>query len=159
MSRVGDSQILLLASSHPGKKDKKKMTTTLPPDTLLKSQKWAALNHKRFNPTKKQASSNSQKHMMPPEHLRKILKDHGDMSAKKYKQDKRIYLGALKYMPHAVLKLLENIPMYLLFNLGPGNKSSMSMFYTIYPAQSPFAMKSLVSLNQSTLPNGAQCGS
>ena len=48
---------------------------------------------------------------MPPEVLRKIIKDHGDMSSKKYKHDKRVYLGALKYIPHAVFKLLENIPM------------------------------------------------
>lgn len=48
---------------------------------------------------------------MPPEHLRKIIKDHGDMTAKKFRHDKRIYLGALKYVPHAVLKLLENMPM------------------------------------------------
>ena len=33
------------------------------------------------------------------------------MSSKKYRQDKRVYLGALKYIPHAVFKLLENMPM------------------------------------------------
>ena len=33
------------------------------------------------------------------------------MSNRKYRQDKRVYLGALKYVPHAVLKLLENMPM------------------------------------------------
>ncbi|KAL9981532.1 hypothetical protein ACROYT_G010242 [Oculina patagonica] len=33
------------------------------------------------------------------------------MSSRKYRHDKRVYLGALKYMPHAVLKLLENMPM------------------------------------------------
>ena len=48
---------------------------------------------------------------MPPEHLRKIIRDHGDMSSRKYRHDKRVYLGALKYMPHAILKLLENMPM------------------------------------------------
>lgn len=48
---------------------------------------------------------------MPPEHIRKIVKDHGDMSSKKFRNDKRIYLGALKYVPHAVMKLLENMPM------------------------------------------------
>lgn len=48
---------------------------------------------------------------MPPEHLRKIVKDIGDVSQKKYTNDKRSYLGALKFMPHAVLKLLENMPM------------------------------------------------
>ena len=30
---------------------------------------------------------------------------------RKYRHDKRVYLGALKYVPHAVLKLLENMPM------------------------------------------------
>ena len=48
---------------------------------------------------------------MPPQHLRKIIKDHGDMSAKKFRHDKRVYLGALKYVPHAIFKLLENMPM------------------------------------------------
>lgn len=67
---------------------------------------------------------------MPPEHIRKIIRDHGDMSSRKYRHDKRVYLGyvmklraykaniilnftfsALKYMPHAVMKLLENMPM------------------------------------------------
>jgi hypothetical protein len=45
------------------------------------------------------------------EHVRKIIRDHGDMTSRKYRHDKRVYLGALKYMPHAVLKLLENMPM------------------------------------------------
>jgi hypothetical protein len=48
---------------------------------------------------------------MPPEHVRKIIADHGDMSNRKFRNDKHVYLGALKYMPHAVLKLLENMPM------------------------------------------------
>lgn len=33
------------------------------------------------------------------------------MSSKKYRHDKRVYLGALKFIPHAVYKLLENMPM------------------------------------------------
>ena len=33
------------------------------------------------------------------------------MSSKKYRHDKRVYLGALKYIPHAVYKLLENMLM------------------------------------------------
>lgn len=37
--------------------------------------------------------------------------DHGDMSSKKFRHDKRVYLGALKFVPHAVYKLLENMPM------------------------------------------------
>jgi hypothetical protein len=48
---------------------------------------------------------------MPPEHVRKVIRDHGDMSSRKYRHDKRVYLGALKFVPHAVYKLLENMPM------------------------------------------------
>ncbi|KAM7275248.1 hypothetical protein ACFE04_017114 [Oxalis oulophora] len=35
--------------------------------------------------------------------------DHGDMTSKKFRNDKRVYLGALKFIPHVVYKLLENI--------------------------------------------------
>jgi hypothetical protein len=48
---------------------------------------------------------------LPPEHLRKIVRDHGDMSNRKFRHDQRAYLGALKYVPHAVMKLLESMPM------------------------------------------------
>ncbi len=58
-----------------------------------------------------------QKENTPPEHVRKIIKDHGDMSNRKYRHDKRVFLGALKYIPHAVLKLLENMPMYFAYCL------------------------------------------
>jgi pre-mRNA-processing factor 8 len=40
-----------------------------------------------------------------------LLQDHGDMSSRKFRHDKRVYLGALKFVPHAVFKLLENMPM------------------------------------------------
>jgi pre-mRNA-processing factor 8 len=51
-----------------------------------------------------------QRVQLPPQHLRKIIRDHGDLSSRKVAADKRAHLGALKYMPHAVLKLLENMP-------------------------------------------------
>ncbi|CCK70335.1 U4/U6-U5 snRNP complex subunit PRP8 KNAG_0E00670 [Huiozyma naganishii CBS 8797] len=47
---------------------------------------------------------------MPPEHLRKIIESHTDMTSQRYNYDKKAFLGALKYMPHAVLKLLESMP-------------------------------------------------
>jgi pre-mRNA-processing factor 8 len=34
------------------------------------------------------------------------MKDHTDLSGRKYKVDKRVHLGALKYAPHAIFKLL-----------------------------------------------------
>lgn len=69
------------------------------------------MSRKRFNERRKHGYVESQKELLPPEVLRKIIKDHGDMSSKRFRQDKRVYLGALKYIPHAIFKLLENMPM------------------------------------------------
>lgn len=76
-----------------------------------KAKKWQQLQSKRYSEKRKFGFVEPQKEEMPPEHVRKIIRDHGDMTSKKYRHDKRVYLGALKYMPHAVLKLLENMPM------------------------------------------------
>ena len=76
-----------------------------------KARKWAALNAKRYNAARKFGYVEPAKEEMPPEHVRKIIKDHGDMSSRKFRHDKRVYLGALKFVPHAVYKLLENMPM------------------------------------------------
>ncbi|KII68270.1 Pre-mRNA-processing-splicing factor 8 [Thelohanellus kitauei] len=76
-----------------------------------KTRKWLQLQHKKFTERKKFGFADFQKDEMPPEHIRKIVRDHGDVLARKFRLDKRIYLGSLKYVPHAVLKLLENMPM------------------------------------------------
>lgn len=76
-----------------------------------KKKEWLRTQRNRFGEKRKGGFVQSQKADMPPEHLRKIVKDIGDVSQKKYTNDKRSYLGALKFMPHAVLKLLENMPM------------------------------------------------
>nr|RBQ85196.1 hypothetical protein FVER53263_09212 [Fusarium verticillioides] len=76
-----------------------------------KKNEWVRSRQNRFGEKRKGGFVQTQKADMPPEHLRKIVKDIGDVSQKKYTNDKRSYLGALKFMPHAVLKLLENMPM------------------------------------------------
>ncbi|KAF1990334.1 pre-mRNA-processing-splicing factor 8 [Aulographum hederae CBS 113979] len=76
-----------------------------------KKTEWLRAQRHRFGEKRRGGAVETQKADMPPEHLRKIVRDVGDMSQKKYSNDKRSYLGALKYMPHAVLKLLENMPM------------------------------------------------
>jgi pre-mRNA-processing factor 8 len=81
------------------------------PELEAKKRKWAQLCAKRYADKRKFGFVAPPKEDMPPEHLRKIIKDHGDMSARKFKNDKRVFLGALKYMPHAIMKLLENMPM------------------------------------------------
>eukprot|EP00056_Hartaetosiga_gracilis_P008688 m.125006 g.125006 ORF g.125006 m.125006 type:complete len:2332 (-) comp12970_c0_seq1:97-7092(-) len=82
-------------------------------DALLesKARKWRQLQSRRYVDKRKFGFTQVQKMDMPPSHIRKIVKDHGDMSSRKFRHDKRAYLGALKYMPHAVIKLLENMPM------------------------------------------------
>ncbi|KAK7918008.1 hypothetical protein PG985_009882 [Apiospora marii] len=76
-----------------------------------KKKEWLRMQRNRFGEKRKAGFVETQKADMPPEHLRKIVKDIGDVSQKKYTSDKRSYLGALKFMPHAVMKLLENMPM------------------------------------------------
>ena len=82
-------------------------------DEVLKDKvkKWRHVNTKRYNEKRKFGYVDNQKELLPPEVNRKIVKDHGDMSSKKFRHDKRVYLGALKYIPHAIFKLLENMPM------------------------------------------------
>ncbi|KAF2653487.1 PROCN-domain-containing protein [Lophiostoma macrostomum CBS 122681] len=76
-----------------------------------KKKDWLRRQRQRFGERRKAGFVETQKADLPPEHLRKVFKDIGDVSQKKFTSDKRSYLGALKFMPHAVLKLLENMPM------------------------------------------------
>lgn len=81
-------------------------------DADEKAKRWDEMRSEEYNePQKMGPFSAPQKEVMPADFLRKILQDHGDMSSKRYQSEKRLYLGALKYMPHALFKLLENIPM------------------------------------------------
>ncbi|MCH0629904.1 hypothetical protein JNB11_08040 [Kocuria palustris] len=75
----------------------------------LESQKvrYRAVTTKR---TKNLGAVIPRKPIMPREHLRRIMLDHKDLSLKKVASDKRAHLGALKYLPHALLKLIENMP-------------------------------------------------
>ncbi|KAG9376148.1 PRP8 U5 snRNP spliceosome protein [Pyrenophora tritici-repentis] len=76
-----------------------------------KKRDWVRQQRQRFGEKRKAGFVETQKADLPPEHLRKVFRDIGDVSQKKFTTDKRSYLGALKFMPHAVLKLLENMPM------------------------------------------------
>lgn len=67
--------------------------------------KWSKLQSKRYSSKKIHGYQHIQKEDMPSEHVRKIMKDHGEMTNRKFRQDKRVYLGALKYIPHSILSL------------------------------------------------------
>ena len=102
-----------MQEQHHHQQQQQQQPLAIDPISILdeKSRKWAQLNTKRFSKKKKSGYVDALKEDMPPEHVRKIIRDHGDMSSKKFRHDKRVYLGALKYVPHAVYKLLENMPM------------------------------------------------
>lgn len=85
------------------------MSSISPEELKARAQKWQAGRQQKRPAAKGFVAP--PKAPMPPEHLRKVIKDHGDLSSKKFAKDKRIYLGALKYVPHAIMKLLENMPM------------------------------------------------
>ncbi|CAI9103863.1 OLC1v1002437C1 [Oldenlandia corymbosa var. corymbosa] len=76
-----------------------------------KARKWMQIKSKQYSDKRRFGFVEPQKEDMPPEHVRKIIRDHGDMSSNKFRYDKRVYLGALKFVPHAIYKLLENMPM------------------------------------------------
>ncbi|KAF2293180.1 hypothetical protein GH714_038769 [Hevea brasiliensis] len=60
-----------------------------------KARKWQQLNTKRYSDKRKFGFVETQKEDMPPEHVRKIIRDHGDMSSKKFRHDKRVILEPL----------------------------------------------------------------
>lgn len=53
---------------------------------------------------------------MPPEHVRKIVKDHGDMTNRKFRHDKRVYLGFV-ILSLSVSKLFINLSAFLVYSL------------------------------------------
>ena len=64
----------------------------------IRARKWQQKRVKKFKQETKGRLVSMQNSDMPVEQLRKIVKDHGDMSSRKFRNDKRIYLGALKYL-------------------------------------------------------------
>ncbi|CCO20677.1 predicted protein [Bathycoccus prasinos] len=94
-----------------GRNEIRTLSSELEGTLRITPRKWQNLNAKRYSDKRKFGYTEPEKEQMPPEHVRKILKDHGDMSSRKFRSDKRVYLGALKFIPHAVYKLLENMPM------------------------------------------------
>ena len=60
---------------------------------LALAKKWQQLQSQRYSEKRKFGFVEAQKEDMPPEHVRKIIRDHGDMTSRKYRHDKRVYLG------------------------------------------------------------------
>lgn len=60
---------------------------------FVAARKWQQLQSKRYAEKRKFGFIDAQKEDMPPEHIRKIIRDHGDMTNRKFRHDKRVYLG------------------------------------------------------------------
>ena len=69
-----------------------------------KAKHWKQMNSKRYSEKRRFGFVDHYKEDMPPEHLRKVIKDHGDALSKKFSKNQRVYLGALKFVRRAVLK-------------------------------------------------------
>ncbi len=68
-----------------------------------KARKWQKLNSKRYSDKKKFGYIDSKQEDMPPEHLRKIVRDHGDMTSKKFRYFATLFLFVVSTPHHRVL--------------------------------------------------------
>ena len=69
------------------------------------AKKWQQLQSKRYSEKRKFGFVEAQKEDMPPEHVRKIIRDHGDMTHRKFRHDKRVYLGLVLNISGCGLKI------------------------------------------------------
>ena len=83
-------------------------------DTQLdeRVREWRSVNARRYAVVSDSRTTLATlgKQEAPAEYLRKIVKDRGDMSDPKYRDQRRLFVGAMRYIPHALFKLFENMP-------------------------------------------------
>eukprot|EP00759_Apiculatamorpha_spiralis_P013569 PhF_6_TR20377/c0_g1_i2/m.29357/K12856/PRPF8, PRP8; pre-mRNA-processing factor 8 len=66
---------------------------------------------KQKKSTKQQRRRQKSKKYLPPDHIRSLLKEQGDLRGTKNKELRNLYVGSMQYMPLAIYKFLENMPM------------------------------------------------
>lgn len=72
---------------------------------------WKRVNAQMFGVRKQFKAATTKKDPLPPEFIRRVLKEQGDLKGKKFREERRLLLGGMEYMPLAISKLLENMPM------------------------------------------------
>lgn len=72
---------------------------------------WKKANVAAFGVRKEYREATRHKDPVPPEYLRRVLKEQGALKGKKYREERRLLLGGMEYMPLALAKLVETIPM------------------------------------------------
>lgn len=113
-----DPSTILITSKHSYTRDSKtgikqaKRSLSEVAHSELKShtRKYRKLTSKRTKVSTQHKKTRNFNIEMPPEYLRKLLDNQSNMTSKRFDYDKKTSLGALRYMPHAILKLLENMP-------------------------------------------------
>jgi len=82
------------------------------------ARKWQQLQSKRYAEKRKFGFIDAMKEDMPPEHVRKIIRDHGDMSSRKFRHDKRVYLGFVVMCCYCEIPLQQYREVFLMSPLG-----------------------------------------
>lgn len=72
---------------------------------------WRRSNTERLGYRAAYRAAVGTKDHMPPEFIRKVVKDNGDLGGKRFKSERKLCVGMLSYVPLALYKLLENMPM------------------------------------------------
>lgn len=72
---------------------------------------WRRMNTERYGFRAAYRAAVEEKDFMPPEFIRKVVKDNGDLGGKRFKSERKLCVGMLPYIPLALYKLLENMPM------------------------------------------------
>ncbi|CCW68907.1 unnamed protein product [Phytomonas sp. Hart1] len=74
-------------------------------------KEWRRHNTQRFGYRAAYSTAVKEKDFMPPEFIRKVVKDNGDLGGKRFKSERKLCVAMLQYVPLALYKLLENMPM------------------------------------------------
>lgn len=72
---------------------------------------WRAENSSEFSFRGTFHEAADERDIQPPEFIRKIVKEIGDLSGPRFKSERKLAVGLLQYIPLALYKLLENVPM------------------------------------------------
>ncbi|EPY18766.1 hypothetical protein STCU_09785 [Strigomonas culicis] len=77
----------------------------------IQIREWRRANTAKLGYRAAYRAATEKKDYVPPEFLRKIVKDNGDLNGKRLKSERKLCVGMLQYMPLALYKLLEAMPM------------------------------------------------
>ena len=72
---------------------------------------WINANKRKYCPDHTSKVHSTARDALPVEYLRKLVRDNCDLTGKKNREERALHVSALRYLPQAIMKLWENIPM------------------------------------------------